>query len=220
LTLLIQNPPSKSSKPFITQITKESSWVIYPVALITVRPSSGKKNKKKLDFTPKIPLFWDTVGKSGEKYQIRILNMFKGQFLYSIDSKSRISIPAKLRKNLLPEAKDSFVLTQGIGKCIDVYPADYWETIEKRLNQLNQYDPNEMKFIRMFLQHATDVEMDNQARVILPPYLLEFAGIEKEVLILGALQKIEIWNPQTFKDHSAGSPESYDQLAAKVMMGR
>ena len=97
--------------------------------------------------------------------------MFKGQFLYSMDSKSRISIPAKLRKNLLPEAKDSFVLTQGIGKCIDVYPADYWETIEKRLNQLNQYDPNEMKFIRMFLQHATDVEMDNQANRILFSFL-------------------------------------------------
>ena len=146
--------------------------------------------------------------------------MFKGQFLYSIDSKSRISIPAKLRKNLLPEAKDSFVLTQGISKCIDVYPSDYWETIEKRLNLLNQYDPNEMKFIRMFLQHATDAEMDSQSRIILPTYLLEFAGIEKEVLILGALQKIEIWNPQTFKNYSTGSQESYDQLAAKVMMGK
>jgi MraZ protein len=146
--------------------------------------------------------------------------MFRGQYLYSIDSKKRLSIPAKLRKNLLPEANESFVITQGFGKCIDLYPMDEWQEIEKRLNQLNEYDVEQMKLRRMILHTAVDVEMDNQARIILPQHLLEFSGIENEVLIIGNLRKMELWNPQIFKEYLNVSAEAYEQLAAKVMMGK
>jgi MraZ protein len=146
--------------------------------------------------------------------------MFRGQYLNSIDSKKRLSIPAKLRKNLLPEANDSFVITQGFGKCIDLYPMDEWQEIEKRLNQLNEYDVEQMKLRRMILHTAVDVEMDNQARIILPQHLLKFSSIENEVLIIGNLRKIELWNPQIFKDSVNNTPENFQQLAAKVMTGK
>lgn len=146
--------------------------------------------------------------------------MFSGSFLYSLDSKNRLSIPAKLRKNLQPESKDSFVITQGLGTCLDLYPQDEWQIIVKRLRELNQFDPEQRKFTRVFLQNAMDVEMDSQARIILPQNLIQLAGIEKEVFILGSLDKIELWNPKTYDKYIASSPENYEQLAAKVMMGK
>ena len=79
--------------------------------------------------------------------------MFIGSFKYSVDSKGRVSIPAKLRKNLTPEANDTFILTRGTAQCIDVYPMDNWkELAANKLNQLNSFDPKEAMFIRMFLQ--------------------------------------------------------------------
>ena len=146
--------------------------------------------------------------------------MFSGSFLYSLDSKNRLSIPAKLRKNLLPESKDSFVITQGFEKCLDLYPQDEWQNIATRLRQLNPFDPEQRKFIRTFLQYASDVEMDNQARIILPQNHIQIAGIEKEVFILGSMDKIELWNPKIYENYISSSPENYEQLAAKVMMGK
>ncbi len=146
--------------------------------------------------------------------------MFSGSFLYSLDSKNRLSIPAKLRKNLQPESKDSFVITQGMDKCLFLYPFDEWQIMAERLKQLNQFDPNERKFTRMFSQNATDVEMDNQARIILPQTHIQLAGIEKEVFILGSVNKIELWNPKNYESYISNSPENYEQLAAKVMMGK
>ncbi len=146
--------------------------------------------------------------------------MFRGQFTYSIDSKGRISIPAKLRKHVSPEANDSFVMTQGTSSCIDIYPLDQWQTIEAKLLELNPFNPEEAKFTRMFLQHASEDSLDSQSRILIPQKLIEYAKIEKEVLILGALKKIEVWNPKIYEEYINETPESYENIAAKVMAWR
>lgn len=143
--------------------------------------------------------------------------MFRGQFTYSIDAKNRISIPAKLRKQMSPEANDSFVMTRGLSSCIDIYPLNEWNLIEERLLQLNQFNPNDARFIRMFSQYAIEDTMDSQSRIVIPQNLIEYAKIENEVLILGVLKKIEIWNPKIYEDYLSQSPESFEQIAAKVM---
>jgi len=145
--------------------------------------------------------------------------LFKGQFSYSIDAKSRISIPAKLRKHISPDANDSIVMTKGLSKCIDLYPLNEWQIIEDRLMQLNQFQPNELRFIRMFVQYATEDKMDSQSRILIPQLLIDYAQIEKEVLIIGALRKIEVWNPKIYEDYLAQSPLTYEEIAAKVMAG-
>ena len=143
--------------------------------------------------------------------------MFRGQFKYSVDSKGRVSIPAKLRKHVSPEANDSFVMTQGTATCIDVYPLDQWSRFEDKLLTLNPFKPNDAKFIRMILQHATEDTLDSQSRILIPQALLEYAKIQKDVLILGALKKIEIWNPDLYADYLKKAPETYEQIAAEVM---
>jgi MraZ protein len=143
--------------------------------------------------------------------------MFRGQFTYSIDSKGRISIPAKLRKHVSPEANETFVMTKGTAACIDIYPLDEWQQIEQRLLKLNPFNPDDAKFIRMFSQFASEDTMDSQSRILIPHSLIEYARIEKEVLILGALKKIEVWNPVVYEDYINQSTETYEQIAAKVM---
>ena len=143
--------------------------------------------------------------------------MFKGQFSYSIDSKGRISIPAKLRKHVTAEANDTFVMTQGTAACIDIYPNDQWQQFEEKLLKLNPFNPMEAKFIRMIMQHASDDTLDSQSRILIPQNLIEYAKIEKEVLILGALKKIEVWNPKVYEEYLKQSDETYESIAAKVM---
>ena len=145
--------------------------------------------------------------------------MFIGQHTYSIDSKGRISIPAKLRKQIPPEANDTIVMTRGLSKCIALYPLDEWKRIEENLLKLNEFQPDEVRFIRMFTQYATEDVMDSQSRILIPPLLIEYAQIEKEVLIIGALKTIEVWNPKLYDEYQKQSQLTYEEIAAKVMAG-
>lgn len=143
--------------------------------------------------------------------------MFRGQFTYSIDAKGRISIPAKLRKQISPEANDSFVMTRGVSLCIDIYPLNEWNLIEEKLLKLNQFQPDDVRFVRMFTQYAIEDTMDSQSRILIPQNLIDYAKIKKEVLILGVLKKIEVWDPKIYEDYLEQSPETFEQIAAKVM---
>ncbi|MGE5430452.1 MAG: division/cell wall cluster transcriptional repressor MraZ [Syntrophomonadaceae bacterium] len=144
--------------------------------------------------------------------------MFIGSFTYSIDSKSRVSIPAKLRKYVKPEANDTFVMTRGVEQCIVVYPLDQWkELVDNKLANLNEFDRKEAMFLRTFLQRASEDSLDSQSRLLIPQNLIEYAGIEKEVFILGAIKKIEIWNPAIYEKYLAAQPESFEQIAQEVM---
>ncbi len=143
--------------------------------------------------------------------------VFRGQFTYSVDSKGRVSIPAKLRKHISSEANDTFIMTQGTATCIDLYPLDQWQQFEQKLLNLNPFKPNEAKFIRMISQYASEDTLDSQSRLLIPQNLLKYAKIDKDVLILGALKKIELWNPQVYADYLTQSSETYEQIAAEVM---
>ena len=107
--------------------------------------------------------------------------MFRGQFSYSIDSKGRIAIPAKLRRHISAEANDTFVMTRGLSNCIDIYPLDEWQRIEEKLLLLNSFQPDDARFIRMFVQYASEDVMDGQSRILIPSTLISYAKIEKEV---------------------------------------
>lgn len=144
--------------------------------------------------------------------------MFLGNFKYSIDPKGRISLPAKLRKFVNPESNDTFVLTRGSAKCINIYPMDYWkELVASKLDKLNTFDPTDAKFMRMFLQEAAEDKLDSQSRLLVPKKLIDFAGIEKDVLILGMNQYIEVWNPKFYEEYLKEIEQPYEEIAKEVM---
>lgn len=142
---------------------------------------------------------------------------FKGQETYSVDAKGRVNIPAKMRRVLEPEAQDTFVLTRGTDRCIVAYPLNEWKRYEERFSQLNQYDERQRFFLRMILSWCEEVVLDPQQRITVPRRLLEFAGIESKVTIVGMMDHIELWNPDVFESYLGTFGESYEQVAATVM---
>ena len=144
--------------------------------------------------------------------------MFIGSFKYSVDVKGRLSIPAKFKRSLTKEADETFIITRGLVQCINVYPLDYWmKEIKPRIDALDDFDSEESVFLRMLFELASDEKLDSQLRLIIPKHLLEFAGIEKDVFILGQNNKIELWNPEIYEAHKKEISKPYSELAKQVM---
>lgn len=137
--------------------------------------------------------------------------------MYSVDEKGRVSLPAKLRKYVSPEANDTFVVTRGFEKCLFLYPIDEWNKLESNLRNLSSYDPQHRRFIRAILELAQESQLDSQARISIPPELREYANILNEVRIIGTLDKIELWNPKVYEEYKISQPESYESIASRVM---
>jgi MraZ protein len=142
---------------------------------------------------------------------------FKGQAEYSVDSKGRVAIPAKMRNALSPEAKNSFTITRGFEQCINLYPIDQWAKREEEIGRLNTYRSEERDFVRTIMMWADEVTLDGQGRIVVPKSLMEFARIEETVLIIGALDHIEIWNPELFEAYRQGIGSDYQTLAERVL---
>ena len=144
------------------------------------------------------------------------MSSFKGQYSYTIDLKGRINIPAKFRKTISPEANETFVLTRGLEDCIFAYPLDEWNIIEKKLRTLPATRKEIRLYIRMTTSYATEVQFDKQGRIALPQYLIELSQITKDVLIIGTLNKLEIWSPEIYEQYLKENNQSYEDLAEKI----
>lgn len=145
------------------------------------------------------------------------MSSFKGSYIYAVDEKGRVSIPARMRKYLSPEANETFVITRGTDTCLFLFPLDEWEKLERKLKDLNTFNPQHRFLVRILLMWAVEVTLDNQSRVMIPKNLLEFAKIDKEALIIGALDRIEIWNPSIFQEYVNSQPESYESVVEKIL---
>ena len=138
-------------------------------------------------------------------------NTFTGEFRYSIDSKGRVNIPAKFRKALPESSEDTFVVTRGLDENIVVYSLDKWRQKEEELLRLSSIKPEHRAFKRQATRFATPLKFDSQGRVALPAGLLQHALIQKEVVIIGMIDEIEIWDPEVLKRYE----ESEFQLDAE-----
>ena len=144
------------------------------------------------------------------------MSSFKGSYEYSVDAKGRVNIPAKLRKYVSPDANETFVITRGYERCLSLYPLDEWTTLEQSIRQLSPSNAQHRLFTRTLLQYATECQLDAQSRITMPKELLQFAGIEDQVLILGVLDHIEVWNPKIHEEYLNSQTESYESIAQRV----
>ena len=144
---------------------------------------------------------------------------FKGQAAYSVDAKGRVAIPAKMRAVLNPEAKSTFTVTRGFEKCVFLYPLDHWAKMESEMRELNMYNRESRNFLRTIMMWADEVTLDAQGRIGMAKSLMEFAGISAggSALIIGSLDHIEIWDPDTFDKYVTDQVDDYDSLAERVM---
>lgn len=140
-----------------------------------------------------------------------------GSYTFTLDPKGRISIPAKLRKNLDLEADNRFYITRGVEKCIYLYHGDAWKNFEKKLSELDPFDPDNMNLIRMILMDTHDDFIDKQNRLLIPKSLLKYAEIEKDVFILGAVDKIELWNPEIYSQLIQPVVSQFSDMAHRIL---
>ncbi|AZS14501.1 division/cell wall cluster transcriptional repressor MraZ [Paenibacillus lutimineralis] len=139
--------------------------------------------------------------------------MFMGEFQHSIDEKGRIIIPAKFRDLL----GTSFVVTRGLDQCLFVYPATEWELLEQKLKTLPLMKSDARAFTRFFFSGATECEWDKQGRVNLPSNLRQYAKLEKECVVLGVSNRVEIWSRSTWEQYFEQSEESFNEIAEKLV---
>lgn len=125
-------------------------------------------------------------------------------------------LPSKFRKYMKPEADNKLVLTRGLDECLLMYPLDEWEKVKAGLSSYNQFNSEQRFFIRQFLSLVNEVELDSQNRILIPPQLMQFAKLKKEVIVLGLLDKMEIWDPEIKQSYDNSMSKSYEEIAEKV----
>ena len=130
--------------------------------------------------------------------------MFRGATTISLDSKGRLAIPAKYRNALSIDCEGKMVCTIDIKQpCLLLYPLPEWQIIEKKLTQLSSMNPVERRLQRLLLGHADDCEMDKNGRLLLSAPLRQHAGLDKKLMLVGQLNKFEIWDEAAWHDQIA-----------------
>ena len=149
-------------------------------------------------------------------------NTFIGEYAYSLDSKGRVNVPAKFRQSLSEDNENTFVITRGVDPCIWVYPLSHWKEIESNLRSLSSISKIHRTFVRNTARYASPSTYDKQGRITLTPSLIEYADLDKDALIIGMINKMEIWNPdrldETDQQNMEIDPAAYDDLADKIIL--
>ncbi len=120
--------------------------------------------------------------------------MFRGATTVNLDSKNRLVVPTRYRDALLVNGGGRVVLTADPNQCLLLYPLPEWEPIEKKLNALSDFNTKTRSLKQLLVGYAHDMEMDGAGRVLLPPMLRKFAGLDKSVVLVGQGSKMELWN--------------------------
>ena len=124
--------------------------------------------------------------------------MFMGEYQHNIDAKGRVIIPSKLSENL----SGTFIVTRGLDKCLFIYDRKRWEDIIGKLKELPWTDPDVRRFARFFTAGAVECSFDSQGRILIPQNLREHAMLDKLIVTIGVVDRIEIWNKALWDDYN------------------
>lgn len=138
--------------------------------------------------------------------------MLIGEYAHSIDTKGRLIMPAKLKEDI----GDKFVITKGLDGCLFAYSKKEWQNFEEKLRTFPLTNKDARALMRFFLAGAMECEIDKQGRFLIASNLREFAGLEKEVVIIGVLNKIEIWSKEKWLEYSEKENNEADDIAEKM----
>jgi len=140
-------------------------------------------------------------------------SMFMGEYHHTIDIKGRMIVPSKFREGL----GDSFVITRGLDQCLFVYPMSEWKVIEEKLKALPLTKKDARAFTRFFFSGATECEIDKQGRVNIATPLLQYAKLEKECVVIGVSNRIELWSKSIWENYVAEQEDSFEEIAENMI---
>lgn len=140
-------------------------------------------------------------------------SMFMGEYHHTIDLKGRMIIPSKFRDGL----GESFVITRGLDQCLFGYPMSEWKLIEEKLKALPLTKKDARAFTRFFFSGATECELDKQGRVNIATPLLQYAKLEKECVVIGVSNRIELWSKSIWENYVAEQEDSFEEIAENMI---
>lgn len=152
-------------------------------------------------------------GKWSEKGKEWSEIMFMGEYQHSVDDKGRLIVPAKFRDQL----GASFIATRGLDNCLFIYPQSEWAILEQKLKSLPLMKSDARAFTRFFFSGATECELDKQGRINIPQNLREYAKLEKDCIVLGVSNRVEVWSKSTWEAYYQQSEETFNEIAEKLV---
>jgi len=142
---------------------------------------------------------------------------FLGEYEATLDAKGRFLFPTGFRRQIPEGETGSFFINRGFERCLTLYPMKNWEPIFEEISNKNDFDAKVREF-RRYLLNGITVDMDSAGRLLLPKNLMEYAGLQKDIVLLSAIDKIEIWDKDKYQQlFDTFSPEAFSALAQEVM---
>ena len=142
---------------------------------------------------------------------------FIGEFPCTVDTKGRFLVPGGLKKQLPVKEQKRFVVHRGIEKHLVIYTKKEWEKISEEVNQLNLYVKKNREFLRKFNRGATEIDIDGTNRLLLPKTLMDYAGIEKDIILFAYGNRIEVWAEKEYERMMKDESSDFATLAEDVM---
>ncbi|MBM3249265.1 MAG: division/cell wall cluster transcriptional repressor MraZ [Candidatus Omnitrophica bacterium] len=142
--------------------------------------------------------------------------MFYGEYLHSIDRKGRLILPAKFREASKANFIEKFFVTRGMDNCLYMFAEEEWKKQEAKFKAMPFTDKKSRTFNRIFFSGAIDVVPDRQGRILIPQFLKDFAGIKKDVCIVGVSNLIEIWSKDKWQEFYGNSRQAYEEIAENL----
>ncbi len=138
--------------------------------------------------------------------------MFIGEYTHSLDTKGRVALPAKFR----PKLGDGAIIARGLDHCLFVFTKESWEKLTVKIAGMSFMKSDSRAFARLMLAGASEVEFDNQGRILIPEYLRAYASIKKQAIFAGLYDRIEIWDEANWKSYKSKTEASSDDIAEKL----
>ena len=143
--------------------------------------------------------------------------MFYGEYEHSLDKKGRLIMPSKFREAAKTNYVEKFFMTRGLDNCLFMIPEDEWKTQEAKFKSISFTKSQSRKFNRLYFSGAQEVVFDRQGRVLIPRYLKDFAGIKRDVMIIGVSNRIEIWDSEKWKEFYNSEKGSFEKIAEDLL---
>lgn len=141
--------------------------------------------------------------------------MFKGTYRYKIDPKGRLPVPAAFRRALVEAGADHVIVTL-LDQCLAAYPPSDWQRLEAQLSRLPAFSKPVKAMTRLLASRAVDCDLDGQGRILLPPSLRQAAGLAREAVVIGVLNRFEVWNPEIWESFLRDSDRLLDDVSLDV----
>ncbi len=138
--------------------------------------------------------------------------MFIGEYEHNLDSKKRLAMPSKFRRELGRKV----VVTRGLDRCLFVYPLNVWKELAAKLGSMPIGEAQTRSFVRLMLAGAVDVETDKQGRILIPDYLKDYARLKKTAVVAGLFNRLEIWDKSAWESYKQKAEKNTDRIAQKL----